>query len=374
MQNVTGSPRDALPAATVTRLIRGASAIIVGSGAELLAPDLTVTEDVSAWLLGGTVERHAYNTLHGAANLSISRELDWGSALIRPYMTLTDGLALARFNLGAYYTATPDRPFGDSPPTYAVACYDILQVLDDPVGDAYSVDAGVAYLQAVADILDSRGVLVYLIDQTAAGKVLPSPRTWVLDDNTTWLNIVNDLLSSIGYQGMFSDWDGRLVAQPYRTPSTRQSEWTYTADATAIHGPDGTVSHDFYSAPNRWVFYRTNGTDGTTPVEGDGIYTFVNDATGPTSVTARGGRVITKPMGLDVADQASLISSAQTTIDADMSIGTKVSTASGPNPLHWHFDRITVNDAGIGQTAEYLSTDWSLALDLGAMAHTWTQL
>lgn len=374
MQNVTGPPRDALTAAAVTRLIRGAPAIVVGCGVESIALDLTATEDLSASLLGGSVERHAYNTLHGQASLQITRELDFGSAILRPYLTLTDGITLARFNLGAYYPATPDRPFGEIPPTYTVACYDILQVLDDLVGDAYSIDAGTSYLQAVTDILDGRGVLVYSVDQAAAGKVLPTARTWPLDDQTTWLSIVNDLLASIGYQGIWSDWDGRLVVQQYQTPATRSSEWTYTADAVAIHGPDGTVSHDYYAAPNRWVAYRSNNVDSTPPVEGDGIFTVTNAATGPTSIAGRGGRVITRPLPIDVADQASLIAAALISIDADMQIGTKVTTASGPNPLHWHFDRITVNDAAIGAPAEYLSTDWTMALDLGAMAHTWVAL
>jgi hypothetical protein len=217
-------------------------------------------------------------------------------------------------------------------------------------------------------------VLAYSIDQTAAAAVLPSARTWALDDTLTWLTVVNDLLGSIGYMGMFSDWNGRLVAQPYTTPAARGSEWTYTADDQAIHGLTGTVASDFYSTPNRWVFYQSNLTDGSSPVEGAGIYTFINTDRGVTSVTARGGRTISRVQGVDAADQASLVATAQQSIDSDMQVGTLVTTESGPNPLHWHADRITVDDPSVGPTAEYLASDWTLDLPTGGMQHTWRQL
>jgi hypothetical protein len=375
MQAPTAPPRDGLTAAQVTALIVAAPGITVDFGADLIGMDLLAVDDLSDDLVGGGVERHGYNTLHGSASLAISRELDWGAAIVRLWMTISDGQVSARFNLGAYFTSTPARPMADSPPTFAVACYDILQILDDPVGDAYSVDAGAGYLAAVEDILVGRGVQGYLIDQAAAAKVLPNARTWAMTDTLTWLTIVNDLLSSIGYQGMWSDWDGKLRAQPYQTPSARTSEWTYTADPLlSIHGPDGDVAADFYSTPNRWVFYRSSQTDGAAPVEGDGIYTFINSDTGKTSVAGRGGRVVSRVVGVDAADQASLVSRAQETIDADMQIGTTVTTPSGPNPLHWHFDRVSVDDPAIGPTAEYLSTDWTLALDTGDMSHVWRSL
>lgn len=375
MQASTAPPRNGLTAVQVDHLIRGAAGITVGYGAERIGMDLATIEDLSTDLTGGTVERHSYNTLHGQASLSITRELDWGAAIVRPYISLTDGLIVARFNLGAYFTSTPSRPFGASPPTFTVACYDILQVLDDPVGDAYAIDAGTPYLQAIEDILIGRGVVGYLIDQTAAGKVLPSARTWALADNLTWLTIVNDLIGSIGYQGVFSNWDGRLVVQPYQTPASRASEWTYSADPLlAIHGPDGDYASDFYATPNRWVFYIGSQTDGPAPVEGAGIYTFVNAESGRTSVAARGGRIISRMASVDAADQASLVARAQQTIDADMQVGTTVTTPSGPNPLHWHFDRVTVDDPQIGPLMEALSTDWTLALDSGDMQHTWKVL
>lgn len=375
MQPATEPPRDQLTAAAVTALIQDAPAIVVGHGAELLDLSLNVLDDITADLAGGSVSRASYANLHGTASLSISRDLDWGRAIVRPYMTLTDGTTTARFNLGAYYTSTPDRKLAETPPTFDVACYDILSILDDPVGDTYAVPSGTGYLAAVEAILVARGVTGYLIDQTAAATVLPTDRVFAFADNMSWLTVINGLLGSIGYQGIWSDWNGRLRCQPYETPRTRAPEWVYSTDAlSSMVAPDRSLSRDFYDAPNRWVFFRQNNIDDTPPVEGDGMYTFVNQSVGDTSVNARGRTITKPPVGLDVADHTALVAAAQRTIDADMQVPTKITVNTSPNPLHWHFDRAYLVDPAAGTPKDILVTQWTLPLDGADMQQAWTVL
>ncbi len=373
MQPMTAPPRDTLTAAAVRGIIRDAPGVRVSAGAELLDRGLNVTADISSLVTGGSITRSSYASLHGSGTLGVESELDWGAALVRPYVVLSAGATSARFNLGAYYTVTPETALGQTPVVHEVALIDILDALNDPVGEVYSVNAGTGYLAAVEAILLGRGFWQYVIDQSAAGSVLPSPRVWLLDDNTTWLTIVNDLLGAIGYQGIWSDWDGRLRVQRYLSPSARLSEFTYDVGATtSMLTLDRKIERDFYKAPNRWVFYRSNNVDGSPPVEGNGIYTVTNQSGGPTSIEARGGRVISKTMALDVADHAALVQAAQVTIDADLTIKTKLTLGSSPNPLHWHFDRMTVNDPAIGPQSEALGTQWTLPLDGGDMSHEWS--
>jgi hypothetical protein len=343
---------------------------------ELLDLSLAVLDDISDDLaVGGSVSRAGYATLHGTARFALTRRLAWGRAIVRPYMTLTHGDDTARFNLGAYFTSTPRRITGVSPERFEVAGYDILKALDTAVGEVYAVDAGVAYLTEVAGILAARGYTRVVVDQRAAASVLPSARVWPLEDRSTWLGVVNDLLGAVGYQGVWSDWDGALRLVPYETPATRPSEWTYDLDPeTSIMDPQVPVVYDFFDAPNRWVFIRANNIDGAPPVEGDGVYTYVNEFVGDTSVEARGGLVNTKVMNVDAADHASLVAQAQITIDADMRVATKLNPATGPNPLHWHFDRLTVDHPDVGPQAQVLSTQWTLPLDGANMRHEWTVL
>lgn len=372
MQPPTAPPRDALTVAQVAGLIQG-PATLLGGGTELIGKDLTVAAVLDNDLLGGTVSRASYATKHGTASLKLSRPLPWGSAIVRPYATLTDGIVTARFNLGAYYTGTPVMDLADGGPLWTVEGQDILALLDDPVGDWYTLSAGTGYLAAVEQILLGRGWTAYLIDQQSAALVLPVDRVWAFDDRTTWLQIVNDLLGSIGYQGIWSDWDGRLRCTPYTRPVDRSPEWTYTTDpTTGMIGTKRQMIHDYAGAPNRWVFYRTNNLEGTPPVEGDGKYTFVNQNVGDTSVAARGGRIITKPVGLDVADHNALLTRAQSTIDADINVGTTFPVETLANPLHWHFDRVYVEDPQLGPPFDALVTSWTLALGAATMTAEWS--
>lgn len=378
MQPPTAPPRDTLTAAAVTALLQDAAALKVSGGLEIVDIDLTVVEDISDDLAGGNVERNSYAIMHGTARLKITRVLDWGGDLLRPYMEISDGAGTtARFYLGVYHPTTPEWPLNESPPTYEVEGYDILLRLNQPVGDAFSIAAGQGYLATVETILTQRGYSQYVIDQEKAATVSPSTRVWAFDDTITWLTIVNDLLGSIGYAGIWSDWDGRLRCHPYQRPIDRAHEWIYTDEqATTMLSTNRSVSYDYFAAPNRWVIYRSNVVEGETPVEGNGMYTYTNHSLGDTSVDARRGLVITKPLGVDVADHASLIARANQIINADMELPVVYTVATSPNPLHWHFDRMLLSDSASLPVADVMCTQWSLPLppDKGDMAHEWRVL
>ena len=359
----------------VTRLIRDSPGVRIAGGCELLTGlDLMVAEDITADLVGGSVSRSAYATLHGRAQLQVSRELPWSSALVRPYMTMSDGVDLLQFRLGAYYTDTPARQLWETPISYDVQCTDILNVLDDFVGDAYAIPAGASYVDEIETILLSLGVVRYYIDPDRSDAVLPADRAWMFDAKTTWLSIVNDLAAAIGYGGAWSDWDGLIRVQRYISPRDRAAEWTYVTTLEDSTLAERASHRDFFASPNRWVFYRTNILGDSAPVEGAGKYTYTNDYIGETSTEAR-GRVITRePIGIDVADQAALEAAARRIIDADMQVPTKVTAAGFPNPLHWHFDVLNLDDVAIGPPVNALGSQWTLPLNGQNMNHEWTLL
>lgn len=376
MQGLTEPPRDGLTAAQVMQIVRDSPSLLVNAGLELIDQSLAIVEDISDVLrpAGGAVSRNTLATLHGTARLSITTDLDWGQAIVRPYLTLSDGVLSAQFYLGAYYTSTPGPVAGTTPRVYAVEGYDILHGLNTPVGEAYAVDAGVSYLTAIGEILATLGYTA-LIDQTAVGSVLPAARVWPIDEETRWLSVVNDLLAEVGYVGIWSDWLGRLRSQPYTTPTDRSSEWTYDLDPNlSILHPERSFVLDLFHSPNRWVAIRSNNIDGPAPVEGNGLFTFVNQSLGPASVDARGGRVINRILRLEAADQAALVARAQQSIDADIRTNVLVKATTSPNPLHWHFDRLHIDDPELGSPAEAMSMQWTLPLDGGLMTHEWRVL
>lgn len=377
MQPITADPRGRLTADQVRWLIQGAPAIEVTPGMELIDQDLSLIEDISEDLGGGHVARNSYATLHGTGAFAIRRVLHWPSAIVRPYMTFSDGDITARFNLGAYYTSVPERQSGEIPPTWDVTGFDILHRLADKTGIPYSIPAGTQYGTAVRTILTEQGYSRFIISPLAATKVLTSAYVSPLDDEKTWLSIVNDLLAAMGYAGIWSDWEGRLRCEPYVIPRERSVEWVYDADPdTSILSPQHTTVSDLYEAPNRWVFIRNNDVDGPAPVEGNGIFTYINELVGETSVESRAGRIVTRIERIDAADQEALVNRAWVTIDADLRAPLLIRARTTPNPLHWHFDRIVIDDPSgvVNPWSDVLSTEWSLPLDGSDMEHSWTVL
>ena len=148
MQNLTAPPRSSLTTAQVMSLLTG-PALQTSAGLELLNPDLTLNADISNDLVSGTVDRAMAATVHGTCKLDISQALQWGTALVRPYMTLTGSGVSARFNMGVFSLATPELVVSETPQTYACQGYDRLYLLGREVGDTYPVAAGTGYLDAV---------------------------------------------------------------------------------------------------------------------------------------------------------------------------------------------------------------------------------
>ena len=367
--------RPGLSAGDVFDLIT-ASNIQVSGGAELLDRSLTVLEDISIGLVSGSVKRGNNDNIHGTCDVVLETELEWGTALIRPYLRIAIPGPLGiggRWNLGAYFTSTPEYVAGAVPRQFSVQGYDQLEALKSPVGDSYVTPAGVSYLSVIESILVAQGFTAYVLDPARSSTLINQPRSWVLDQNVTWLSVINDLLAAIGYRGLWADWDGRLRAEPYVPPVARASEWFYdTLVATTIM-QDRTRTQDYFEAPNRWVAVRSNLADGQIPVEGSGVYTFVNQSAGKTSVDAR-GRVITKVLSIEAADQDALATTANITIDADLRIDQVFNVTTGPNPMHWHFDRVTLADSEFGAAVELQETSWTLPLDGSPMSHSWTSV
>lgn len=382
MQIPTDGPRAGYTTDEVQYLIENTSSFSTDMGLQLINLNLEVLDDVSDFLSAGTVSRSNFADLHGTANLSLDAPLDWGNSIVRPYMTLTGPisstateLTAMRFYLGAYFTDTPEEDMAQLPPTFDVTGYDILSILDDPIGDDYSVDTGVSYLARVEEILQLRGITQYVIDQDAYASLVTSPKVYTLDENPTWLHVVNDLLAGVGYRGIWTDWNGAFHCGVYTSPSQRSPEWFMTADVeNTLLTQRRKRSRDFYDAPNRWVFYQSNVTE-EQPVDGSGRYEYTNASTGETSVEARGGRTITKaPEGVDVASQAALVAYATRIIDGDMQIPTKISIETAPFPLAWHMDVYAVSDPLIGAAVNVLSQSWVLNMDGSDMGHEWSVL
>lgn len=373
--------RDGLSAAQVTGLLQSAN-LTVSAGCDLLNADLTLREDISDDLLGGTVERNLFATIHGTVSLTLTRALVWGVDLVRPWMTLTDGTVTARFNLGVYALTTPERQVGQSPETFAVSGFDRVYLLAREVGATYTVTAGTTYRAAILAVFTAAGLTGVLIEGAAADDVLPKTRVWSLvgkstdpDQTTTpatYLRIVNDLLTAINFRSVWADEGGLFRCESYRDPATRAPEFTFDADniTLTIVGEQRTVVEDVWKTPNRWVFRQTNRPDGA-PVatEGDGIYTLVNQADGPTSINSR-GLTWTSVVDYEAATQAKLVSLGDRRVANDRRLTSQLKVTTGPFPVAGHADVYQYNDAAVGNR-KVQAVSWSMDLSGSDVSFDW---
>lgn len=362
--------RSTLTAAQVEALIKTDASITIGMGMELMDRDLNVIADLTSDLRECSTARDNTAVLHGTCTFDTVARMSWGRAVVRPYMTITNGTITARFNQGAYFTSTPNTKTDRIPRTYSVQGFDILNALNTLVGDSYAINAGDAYLTKVEDILTNLGYTQYIIDPARSSTTAPAPKGWPLDETTTWLMIVNELLSAIGYRPVYSDWDGKLVCETLVDIPSVAPEWAYDRGVyTGQLVPESDIAHDFFATPNRWVGIQGTTDTVTSPTEGNGVFTYVNENEGETSINAR-DQTITRVMTITAADQAALEAAVLAEVSRDKVVGTTMEARTSANPLHWHHDVVTVDTLELG-TVKMQQSKWSMNLRTGDMSHSW---
>lgn len=354
-----------------TETIIRSTSLEVSVGLELLDHSENVLADISDNLIGGEVSRNNLATIHGTASFSIAEEYSWHAVRLRPYITLTDleNGESQTWGMGVFLPNTPERRGGTYPLIFDIEAYDKLVLLDTPHGQSYSVNTSDFYLGAVEALLDTVGE-TYSFDQTKASTALISEMTWSLDDKNTTLRIINDLLAAVGYKGLYADRNGVFRSEPYTSPSTDNILFDYsTAHAETVLLDDYSASSDLFDIPNRWVFINDNPTQAV-PSEGAGIYTVANQSDGDSSIDSR-GRIITRIVRLDAADQTSLVTQGDRIAEADRQPLTILDFRSSPNPDHWHRAVITVDAAevGIASGTRFIENEWSQPLGPYPMTH-----
>lgn len=388
MQSATAEPREALTEQQVLDLLELSPAVSVGYGADVL--DLLLNKTANLDLVDGTVARNYLANIHGTCDLEFDGDFDFNNDLVRPWMEISDGLTTARFWLGVYVLTTPQATYGaPKPATKKVQGYDRLYLLSREVGDTYVAPSGAYVLEEVRRAISEAGLGGVELNDEGADEVLPSDMIWPLvpktSDNpsvdetasagaTTWLRIVNDLLFSIGYGGLYADpASGVFRAQPYVNPLVRTPEHDFDFDSTnrAVISPDRSRTDDQFKAPNIWIFVRQTmpGNPPVPPVEGSGVYTV--------DLTSIDERPLPWPqqITLDVSSQSALQSQGDARVAADRRGTTSYSLTTAPWPLAGHADVYTFSDqeqAKVG--VPVLEASWSLPLNGADMTRTWNEI
>lgn len=152
----------------------------------------------------------------------------WFAPVLDLITTRSDGLGRVRTRqqLGLYKTRPYPQRVDQWGGTVLMRGYDALWTLrSDFPGSPYTVAAGTNYSEAVRTILDARGFTRHSIQST--GNVLPRKRSW--DSDTSWLQIINNLLRGNGFLPLAPDNTGQLRSRRFQRIGDLDPAATHTA-------------------------------------------------------------------------------------------------------------------------------------------------
>lgn len=265
----------------------------------------------------------------------------------------------AEFPLGVFVLSTPPRKAEAAGVIIRyVDAYDQLQVLvDDKTDDRHTITAGTNYITAVKGLLDGAGILSQNLAPTAL--TLPVDLDW--PPGTMKLDIIDQLLMSINYTSLWFDENGQAVTQPYISPASRPSEYTYRDDDQSVIFAGLEQGLDLFEVPNKWVLVCSE-PDRDPLVS---VYTNSNPAS-PTSTYNRGRTIVDYRPSQQAADQASLDALAARVAYEASQVYEHVTFETAIMPQHSDSDVYTLVFSQLGLRAKYSETSWSMELRAGA--------
>ena len=225
----------------------------------------------------------------GAIKTSLSGEfltpetdVNWLRDEIRPEIII-DGIP---HNLGVYLPAAV-RDLEDETTKYIqVEAYDrCWRVKDNYTERLMHIDSGTNYILAIEQLLTACGI--GLISATPTSATLTEAREdWNI--GTSYLDIVNQLLSEINYNPLWFDANGLAVLEPASVPTAANIE--HTLDDTEIQSlviPELSKELDIYTAPNVIICICSNA-DKSGPMVATSENT---NPQSPLSIARRGRRI-----------------------------------------------------------------------------------
>lgn len=427
MQGLTATPRVGLRSQNILGLLARSPTVTVGAGLEIYSPNpgvdpgvsTAIIEDISGALVvsGSSVEYDNTAKIGGTATLQldpriweeltgtsliqnyaapgsvdpVNRRMYWGNprTRLRPYMTLTSpDNGTAKFYQGVYIPGSPQVNLDSDQPLYSVTCYDQTALYDIPITESIGFPAGNNVISALSTIvfdpqfqIPGEAGLSVLTDTSRLNASLSSPQGWAVSSGATYLDVINELLATIGYNPFYADHLGHLAWSGYLDPRNIPDEWVF--DTTA---PDSIVSPagsswqpDVWQVPNTWLFLQ-NGLN-FAPTEGAGQYSVVNSNIGPASVEKQMGRVIFSRHELDASSQQDLVTQGNAIVVAESAVAETFTISTTPLPIAgvrdvvgFICDRIEPNlIAADGSTPNYRHCyvqSWQLPLDGSDMSWT----
>lgn len=287
-----------------------------------------------------------------------NESVNWLSDRIRAEMII-DGVT---YPIGIFLPATVRVTETETGRQIAVEAYDQCWLVRDfSTENRVVINSGANYITAIQQLLLEAGIV--LMAATPTTETLAEVRAdWEV--GTSYLTIVNQLLSEINYKQLWFNSSGVAVLEPKQAPSAENIQHTLDAnDVKNLIYPQIGRETDIFSAPNVFICIVTNPDKASNMVA-----TAENDHINSPLSTRRRGRKIVSTVFLDnIASQAALEAYAKNLVTASMYAGETVEIYTGLLPGFGVADVIGLNvpDA-FGVCIEH---SWEMTLSNGGQMH-----
>ncbi|HEF1904295.1 hypothetical protein [Bacillus thuringiensis] len=305
--------------------------------------------------------------------------IDYRKNLIKPYMRWNQGGTWQEAPLGVFLMNSPKRVDNGVEVFRDVQAYDLLSILESAkVITPFSITPDLTYgwSKVIRDILtgvDTQVAIKWGYNFPVAKVNVPlSPKSStgkprIYQAGESWLKVLNDLASCIGYQALFVDENGVINCLPYVKPANRPITKTYEDDNLSVIYNEAEEEYDIYAVPN--VFVCTQQADS----EGVRYYSkFFNTNEGSLTSIPNVGRYIVDYREVDnIDDQGNLDHyCARVANEASQAYG-KIVFNTVLMPYHSHFNAMKIKYTPLAVDDVYTETAWSMDLSNGGqMSHT----
>lgn len=208
-------------------------------------------------ITGGELELSSLSDLKAVGTFDFDgTEVPDDLDMVRVYYGFTDDSnESATFPLATMFVDLAEPMYDGETVSGSLDCYSVLQVLSDKqYGMPFTVSAGTQAVQMAIQLTESLGLRVNNPDPSAY--TIKSDHTF--DDDASYLEIVNWLLSVAGFASCWPDAYGIVQMCEYVEPTDRPSVFNFGDDEQSIMYPEISPSSNYGSAPNVCrLYYET---------------------------------------------------------------------------------------------------------------------
>jgi hypothetical protein len=225
----------------------------------------------------------------------------WMHARVRPVLEIE---GLPEEPLGVFLPAAPVEQWDESGGRQNIELLDRTSIISqDYVPTTYTVKANANVISEVRKLIASTGERVGSL--TKSDETTTADMMWGAGTNK--LTIINELLDSAGYFGLWADGHGQFRVEKYRSPKDRPVVYQMLDNKDSIYIPTLSIDRDIYSIPNRVIMTA----QGSGESEGwTAVATNENEAS-PFSYQRRGRWVTDVQLGIEATSLENLQSKAE---------------------------------------------------------------